>query len=200
MSISRRIFIKVGTLAAVAAGMSLKPGLTVLGQNLPGKLSPGSTDPLANYTQATFTQYVGSIFTLSSRVRIELTLTKVVDSLPRKVLRTGGRESFELHFRGGAAALPQDTYVMEHPALGTFMMFLVPSGTDDNGAQGYIAVINRLSFAAKPLTPGIPRKSERNRAPVKNEVKPEEGPGKTEPLKPSIRGSVELEGAAEIQS
>jgi Domain of unknown function (DUF6916) len=200
MSISRRIFIKVGTLAAVAAGVSLKPGLAVLGQDLPGKLTRGSTDPLANYTQATFEQYVGSIFTLRSRVRVELTLARVVDSLPRKVARTGGRESFELHFRGGSVGLTQDSYVLEHPALGTFMMFLVPSGTDENGAQGYVAIINRLSFAAKPSTQGIPRKSERNRAPVKNEAKPEQGPARTEPLKPSIRGSVEPEGSAEIQS
>jgi hypothetical protein len=199
MAISRRIFIKVGALAAVAASMSLKPGLAVLGQDLPGKIgAPSSPDPLANYTQATFTQYVGSIFTLRSRVRIELTLTRVVDSLPRKVARTGGRESFELHFRGGATALGQDTYVLEHPALGTFMMFLVPSGADDNGAQGYIAVINRLAYGSKP-SGGVPRKSDRIRQPEKNEAKPEQGPGKSEPLKPAPRGSIELD-SAEIQN
>jgi hypothetical protein len=31
--------------------------------------------------------------------------------------------------------------------LGTFQLFLVPAGSDDNGAQGYLATINRLSYA-----------------------------------------------------
>jgi hypothetical protein len=36
--------------------------------------------------------------------------------------------SFALHFKGAGAALPQDTYLLSHDWLGTFPLFLVPSG------------------------------------------------------------------------
>jgi len=156
MSISRRLFIKTGALAAVIAGISLKPGLLALGQE--PTVSLPASDPLSNYTQATFEQYVNSIFTLRGRKTIEVVLTKVEDTLPAKVSRTGGRESFALHFRGGGTALPQDTYVIEHPSLGTFMMFLVPTTTDENGAQGYVAVVNRLAYNTNIPAPNGMRK------------------------------------------
>jgi hypothetical protein len=152
MSISRRVFIKAGALAVVIAGISLKPGLLVLGQE-PTIALPAS-DPLSNYTQATFAQYINSIFTLRGRQTIEVTLTKIEDTLPAKASRTGGRESFTLHFRGGGTALPQDTYVIEHPSLGSFRMFLVPTGADENGAQGYVAVVNRLAYDTNIPAPG----------------------------------------------
>ena len=66
-------------------------------------------------------------------------LEKVEDTLHATVSRTGGRESFMLHFRGGDVQLPQDTYTVEHSALGNFRLFLVPSGADENGAQSYVA-------------------------------------------------------------
>jgi hypothetical protein len=51
-----------------------------------------------------------------------------------------------LVFRGGSVKLPQDTYTLEHPALGKFQLFLVPGETAENGAKGYVATINRLAF------------------------------------------------------
>ena len=156
MSISRRVFIKTAALAAVLAGISLKPGLLALAQE-PTVALPAS-DPLSNYTQATFAQYVNSIFTLRGPKTIEVTLTSVEDTLPAKASRAGGRESFTLHFRGGGTALPQDTYVIEHPSLGTFRMFLVPTTTDENGAQGYVAVVNRLAYNNTIPAPGGMRK------------------------------------------
>jgi hypothetical protein len=47
---------------------------------------------------------------------------------------------------GGSVALPQGTYRMEHPALGSFQLFLVPGGPDKYGAQSYVAIINRLPY------------------------------------------------------
>ena len=193
MPISRRIFIKVGTLAAIAAGISLRPGLMVLGQD-PMVALP-ATDPLSNYTQATFTQYLNSVFTLRGRTKVEVTLMKVEDTLPAKASRTGGRESFALTFRGGGGvALPQDTYVVEHPALGTFSLFLVPTGADDNGAHGYVAVINRLAYATAQPAPGGMRKPlirrPSNTAAPSNS-KPTQGP-QTPAAKPSRKGNSEL--------
>jgi len=143
---------KVGTAAAIAAGLWLKPSVITIAQEVTGKLGvPTQNDPLSFYTQSTFLQYVNSIFRLRGlNTTVDVTLVQVEDTLPAKTSKAGGRESFVLHFRGGNTELPQDTYTVEHPALGTFRLFLVPTGSDENGAQGYVATINRLSYAAKP--------------------------------------------------
>jgi hypothetical protein len=156
MPISRRIFIKVGAFAAIAAGISLKSGLLAFAQEPLVKLP--ASDPLSNYTQATFEQYLNSIFTLRGRKPVEVTLMKVENTLPAKASRAGGRESFTLNFRGGSVALPQDTYILEHAALGTFGLFLVPTGSDENGSQGFVAVINRLAYSSPLTAPGGTRK------------------------------------------
>jgi hypothetical protein len=147
MSISRRIFIQMASVAAIAAGTVSKPNVLALVQD-PTK----PVDPLALYTQSTFTQYINSIFRLHGLSAVEVTLEKVQDTLGTKESREGGRESFVLHFRGGRDELPQNTYTVDHPALGTFKLFLVPSGADKNGAQGYTATINRLSYSFKPTS------------------------------------------------
>ena len=121
MAISRRKFMRAGTIAAIAAGVCLKPSLNMLAQDLIGQFSEPATDPLSNYTQATFAQYVNSIFRVRGRVTVDVTLERVQDTLPAKVSRAGGRESFELHFRGGGTRLSQDSYRIEHAALGNFM-------------------------------------------------------------------------------
>ena len=158
MPISRRIFIKTASVAAMAAATVGKYTLVSLAQ---GPVQAGATDPLAYYTQATFTQYVNSIFRLYGFKTVDVMLEKVQDTLPANVSRTGGRESFVLHFRGGDVQLPQDTYTVEHSALGKFRLFLVPNGPDENGAQRYVATINRLAYTAKPIAApkAMPRKS-----------------------------------------
>jgi len=157
MSISRRIFIKMASIAAITAGTVGKSALVAFAQ---GTIQPGATDPLAYYTQATFTQYINSIFRLHGFRTVDVRLEKVEDTLPATVSRSGGRESFVLHFRGGGVQLPQDTYVVEHAALGTFKLFLVPNGADENGAKSYVATINRLAYSTKTSPPkAMPRKS-----------------------------------------
>lgn len=138
MSTSRRLFLKAASVAAITAGIIGKSGLAALAQ---------ATDPLANYTQATFTQYLNSVFRLyHGRTTVEVTLLKVKDTLPANVARVRGRESFTLRFVGGSEQLSQDTYTVEHPALGTFKLFLVPGGAEENGAKVYVATINRLGY------------------------------------------------------
>jgi hypothetical protein len=188
MPISRRIFIKTASVAAIAAATLGKSTLAVLAQG-------GATDPLSYYTQATFNQYINSIFRLHGSRTVEVMLENVEDTLPATVARTGGRESFVLHFRGGDVQLPQDTYTVEHPALGNFRLFLVPNGPDKNGAQSYVATINRLAYTSKPSAApkAMPRKSapestpktDSSSTPVK--VTPEtKTPGPGETSKPQV--------------
>ena len=188
MPISRRIFIKTASVAAIVAATVGKSTLAVLAQG-------GATDPLSYYTQATFTQYINSIFRLHGFRTVEVMLEKVQDTLPATVTRTGGRESFVLHFRGGDVQLPQDTYTVEHPALGNFKLFLVPGGADENGAQSYVATINRLAYTSKPSAApkAMPRKSAPESTPKTDsstpvKVTPEtKTPGPAETTKPQVQ-------------
>jgi len=178
---------KTASVAAIAAATVGKSTLAVLAQG-------GATDPLSYYTQATFTQYINSIFRLHGFRTVEVMLEKVQDTLPATVTRTGGRESFVLHFRGGDVQLPQNTYTVEHPALGTFGLFLVPSGADKNGAQSYVATINRLAYTSKPSAApkAMPRKSAPESTPRSDsstpvKVTPEtRTPGPAETTKPQV--------------
>jgi hypothetical protein len=109
----------------------------------PANNPPTQTDPLALYTKATFKTYLNSIFQLQTFAGIvPVTLLEVGDLPAPK-----GGECFSLLFRGGSRAFRQDTFTLVHPSLGTFQLLLVPTGADENGAQGYLATINRLSFA-----------------------------------------------------
>jgi hypothetical protein len=188
MSISRRIFIKMASIAAITAGIVGKSALVAFAQDT------GATDPLAYYTQATFTQYINSIFRLHGFRTVDVTLERVEDTLPATVSRSGGRESFVLHFRGGAVQLPQNTYTVEHPALGTFKLFVVPNGADENGAQGYVATINRLAYSAKTRAPkAMPRKSAPTSTPKSESSAPSKAspetksPGPAEKPKPQVQ-------------
>ena len=191
MSISRRIFIKTVSVAAITAATVGKSALVTFAQGTGATAS----DPLAYYTQATFTQYINSIFRLHGFRTVEVVLEKVQDTLPATVSRTGGRESFVLYFRGGDVLLPQDTYTVEHPALGNFRLFLVPNGADANGAQSYVATINRLTYTAKTnaAPKAVPRKSVPTSTPktessAPGRVTPEmKTPGAAETPKPQIQ-------------
>lgn len=146
MSSSRRKFLKLGALATLFAAVPFK---TLLAQGWkdrdgnPANTPTTQADPLTNYTEATFRSYLNSIFQLHTiQGIVAVTVLQVDDMTASK-----GGECFTLLFRGGARAQRQDTYTLVHPSLGTFQLLLVPTGSDQNGAQGYIATINRLSLA-----------------------------------------------------
>jgi len=145
MTISRRKFVSTGVFAAAAA-LAVP---SVFGQTFkerdgnPGEVPPVQTDPLANYSKASFASYLNSIFQIQTVLgAVDVSLARIDDMPSPK-----GGECFSLIFRGGRAGLKQDTYLMVHPALGTFQLLLVPAGSDQNGAQEYCATINRISLA-----------------------------------------------------
>lgn len=151
MSITRRKFLKAGTLVALTAAFPLK---SVLGQSLkdgdgnPMDQNPGQADPLSFYSRSAFSSYLNSIFQLyTGYSTVDVALVEVKDMLPASEKPANGRECFSLLFRGGSVALPQNTYRIDHPSLGRFQMFLVPGGPDDNGAQSYVATINRIPYS-----------------------------------------------------
>ena len=144
MSTSRRKFLRTGLVTALFTAIPVK---NVMGRSSSARgidqANPpvDQNDPLANYSKATFTYYLNSIFQLKATgSTTEVTLTKVED-LPA----ARGGECFSLLFRGGSRKLSQNTYTLVHSALGQFQLLLVPVGADKKGIQGYLATINRLS-------------------------------------------------------
>ena len=154
MVVSRRGFIKKGSLVLLAAGVSIGSADRVFGRNTPnehsdptaGTLSSTVDDlPPFNYAKATFAPYVGTVFliySVSSKALVT-TLVAVSDIGPVPDKTATGSESFVLRFRG-TQTLKQNTYRVEHQVLGNFDLFLVPAGKDKKGVY-YQAVINRLN-------------------------------------------------------
>jgi len=146
MSESRRKFLRAGLLAALFAALPLKNTFSQSFKERdgnPGETPPAQDDPLSNYSKASFVSYLNSVFQIETAAGVLAVTLAKVDDMPSPK----GGECFVLLFRGGRTAMAQNTYVMVHPALGTFRLFLVPSGSDQNGAQEFSATINRLSLA-----------------------------------------------------
>lgn len=147
MAISRRKFLKAGTLIGLSAAVPLKAAAEVLDHpaSLSGFAGPtlNSVDAVSNLDMQAFSRHLRTDFSLNhARAgRAKVKLIEVHDWRPKGTNKTG-RECFSLIFRGSeSAGLRQNTYSVEHDALGKFEMLLVPIGNK----QGYYeAVFNRL--------------------------------------------------------
>jgi hypothetical protein len=153
MSTNRRKFLKVGTLAALAAVIPFKAagqGMRKGDDGNPIDRTPPelTQDALANYNKAAFASYLNTVFRLYARYStVDVTLVEIKDLLPAGGIAKEGAECFSLMFRGGSVVLPQNTYKIDHPSLGRFQVFLVPGGPDDKDVQRFIAIINRVSYS-----------------------------------------------------
>jgi hypothetical protein len=153
MVVSRRSFMKNGTLLILAAGASLGEAKSVFGRDSvdrdvtrPGKLPLPNQDKLAalQFTKATFEPFVNTVFLIFDGTKVvKSTLVSVADIGPVPDQKSAGRECFVIKFKG-TRPLAQKTYRIEHNALGKFELFLVPAGKDRKGSY-YQAVINRLN-------------------------------------------------------
>ena len=148
MVVSRRNFMKRGSLVFLATGISLGSADRIFahGADFKNGESVQDDDPPFNYAKAAFLPHVSTVFRIfypdSSKI-LATTLVSVSDIGPVSDLPEAGRESFVLKFRG-TEALSQNTYWIEHAALGRFQLFLVPAGQNKQGIYCQ-AVINRLN-------------------------------------------------------
>ena len=151
MAVSRRKFLKAGGLVILAAGVPLKvvagKSPDPMGTKVPLTSSFGRTDLL---THATLSAQLNTVFRVarsnSEVVKIEL---REVNDLRTATVKTSaamaGRECFSSIFVGPSRLpLKQDTYTVEHQALGKFTVLLVPVGQNRQGPMVYEAVFNRL--------------------------------------------------------
>jgi len=151
MVVSRRNFMKRGSLVFLATGISLGSADRIFahGADFKNGESVQDDDPPFNYAKAAFLPHVSTVFRIfypdSSKI-LATTLVSVSDIGPVSDLPEAGRESFVLKFRGTETLLRQDTYRIEHAVLGRFELFLVPAGKNRQGTYYYCqAVINRLN-------------------------------------------------------
>lgn len=105
------------------------------------------TDPVFYFTKETFSPYLNTTFRLrgESGQAFSARLVEVADIGPRPSSRTARDQvCFSLTF---AVALSQNArqgiYQIEHDALGSFNLFLVPSGRPEGRLAYFQAVINR---------------------------------------------------------
>jgi hypothetical protein len=158
MAISRRFFLKTGSLTALAAGLVLNPNITIFGQDSSQSTNPGHQIPISAqqqpsfmFTRATFEPYVGGIFQApdASGHMISLTLLSATTEKPKASTRLSTRtaaetDGFSLIFRAEESLSPfTSTHRVSHPALGQFDLFLTPK-KQENGIMLYEAAFNHL--------------------------------------------------------
>jgi hypothetical protein len=105
-------------------------------------------DELFYLRKSTFSERVGETFAVhDERDIVEVVLAEVTDlahAPERGIKPSPDKEGFALLFLGtGQVALGQGTYTMSHSELGTFPLFLVPTGESEKGRY-FEAVINRM--------------------------------------------------------
>ncbi len=167
MKSTRRQFLVAAPIAISAASFR-----TLLAQRNPNpqgrSFDPDSLSILKDASAQTFEPWIGSSFRISldSRQLGSLVLVSVVETgtktpnsndrwdssappLNRIVTQQGAAApsmvTFSLHFQGSGKILPQDTYILSHDWLGTFPLFLVPSGP--GGKTAYTATFTLLNDA-----------------------------------------------------
>ena len=148
MSISRRKFLRTGTVAAVTAGLPLK---ALADQAMKAGAESSSLLPNAIRSEASRLNSAAFKSCLNTKFRVHqrsadaqlLKLIEVTHWHPRPSKATD-RECFSNFFTGSTRdRLRQGTYTVEHESLGKFQMFVVPIGKKD-GEFRYEALFNRL--------------------------------------------------------
>lgn len=92
-------------------------------------------------TEKEFSKHLNTKFRVAGEQPTEIELTEVKGYVSQ-ANEQHGMERFSAFFRGSNDHfLPQHTYTIEHEAMGSFELFLVPIARDENGFQ-YEAVFN----------------------------------------------------------
>lgn len=145
MSLSRRKFLRAGTLVAITAGIPLR---TLVAETLsqPSALLPTKRhlNSASNLNREVFSRYLNTKFSFSHQAveGVRVKLIEVNDLTPKTA--AAGRECFGVVFIGPRnAPLRQETYAVSHESLGKFDMLVVPIASHKEGVY-YEAIFNHL--------------------------------------------------------
>jgi hypothetical protein len=153
MDVSRRNFLLLGQSLLAA---------TVLPTKLLAAGRPPSTKAanLATMTIANFKAVINSSFGVGSGSSPTAYLRLLsVDSMNSKAILKSSHpaptvDTFALHFQGTGETLAQGTYEFDHPVLGRFSLFVVPSGVTT-----YVAIVSRITTPLAVAPPANPKLS-----------------------------------------
>lgn len=161
MNISRRSFLRLGSISALVAGLNMRAALPAFGQvkgasGLKGSFAvpyEAKTDPAFYFTPETFSSYLNSNFRLSrgKGIAFDAALVSVSDLRSKSQARARAFKSqvyegacFALTFRAGERdTISQGICKFDHSALGRFSLFVVPGESSAEGTH-YEAIINHL--------------------------------------------------------
>lgn len=145
MSVSRRKFLRAGTLVAISAGIPMK---TLVAQTISQSISflptSGHLKAGSNLNREIFSRYLNTSFSFSHKnvERVGVKLIEVNDLTPKAT--PAGKECFGVVFIGPRnRPLKQETYSVKHESLGSFEMLVVPLSHRKEGVY-YEAIFNRL--------------------------------------------------------
>jgi hypothetical protein len=155
MNASRRIFLRASSLAGVATAITATfPRIAFGRQKHNGKPTSyqlpeeALTATLFALSRANFYGNLNTRFTFltSGRSGIQMSLIAVDDLKPLYGKgRPVGKECFALTFQGPfGTPLRANSYTVQHSSLGSFDMFIVPTGEATPNGYTYEANFNRL--------------------------------------------------------
>lgn len=146
MPISRRHFLRAGSVAMVAATASTGFS-TSAAERRSDATAPAGRPALMS--KATFAAHLNTVFLvkLNDKQEVPLELVELHDCGPaqqRQQAARAGQECFALAFRPRTGqALKQNTYSLEHRVLGRFDLFITSVKSTKHG-QVYQAIINHV--------------------------------------------------------
>ena len=156
MSVTRRSFLRSGALSVMTTGIAAGLVPQAFGQESrrptpaqnPQVPQEAKQSPTFSFKRETFKPYIGGTFVARAGARsIEMTLQSVRDCTPKAETKITKKsrpsDCFALVFRSGGELTDLTTiYDVEHPALGTFALFLTRREGPDKGTIFYEAVFN----------------------------------------------------------
>jgi hypothetical protein len=154
VAVSRRRFLKAGTMVSLSAVIPLKSVISVLGQQAGADRQgffkvPDESQADERLTEETFSRYLNTkfLFYTSPLTAIGLELIQVKQWDPTSTEKSANAaklDSFSVLFRGPRkTALESRTYRITHDQMGTFDLFISPVN-DPKKVRLYQAVFNRL--------------------------------------------------------
>ena len=153
VAVSRRKFLRAGTMVSLSAIVPLRSVISVFAQQ-PGTDGqgpfkvPDESQADDRLTEENFSRYLYSKFLIYTSpltaISLELINVKHWDSTSTKHATEAAKlDSFSVLFRGPQTALESRTYRITHDQMGTFDLFISPVN-DPNKERLYQAVFNRL--------------------------------------------------------
>ena len=142
MSLSRRKFLRAGTLVAISASIPSRSLAARTVSQLSSFLPAGNQLAL---NRDSFSRHLNTRFSFAHKELqgVSVKLIEVNDLTP-KTMAAAGKECFAVVFIGPRnAPLRQETYAVTHESLGRFDMLVVPIARQREGVY-YEAIFNRL--------------------------------------------------------